>query len=427
MLLISLLLLAFAVLGHVILWVAVVNRIHACAWPSWTIAFLTYCCFALLLLPLCILFATPVSSSSPFFSLRSWGRPALTYLAFCSLVTVFSIGNRIAHSRNKNPSAVLLAKNTCSLNLYARFAPLISSNLLQAPWMIIPGNQSLRLSIDEKILLIERLPATLHGLRIAHLSDFHLNGRIGKNFFQEVAHLTSERHPDLIAITGDLFDNSQCLEWIPDIFGELKSRHGIYFVWGNHDYHIDRQRAALELLHYGAINLTSRWKNIALHGQNTLLAGNALPWFTPNIQADPVPEAAVGKTPLRLLLSHTPDQISWAQQRHFDLMLAGHTHGGQYCLPLVGPLVTPSQYGTKYAQGIYYKEPTVLHVVVESPVSHRSGGTALPKLRSWYFTRGPLPTETRPSQPKHKKRHPPQPLNPNRAPKYHLREPVRNT
>ena len=48
---------------------------------------------------------------------------------------------------------------------------------------------------------------------------------------------------------------------------------------------------------------------------------------------------------LEFLLSHAPDQIQWAQRYQFDLMLAGHTHGGQIRFPLIGPIVTPSRLG----------------------------------------------------------------------------------
>jgi predicted MPP superfamily phosphohydrolase len=64
----------------------------------------------------------------------------------------------------------------------------------------------------------------------------------------------------------------------------------------------------------------------------------------------------------RILLSHTPDQLSWAKEKHFDLMLAGHNHGGQIRLPYLGALITPSWYGCRYAGGLYHEPPVVLHV-----------------------------------------------------------------
>src|SRR5262249_32468011 len=74
----------------------------------------------------------------------------------------------------------------------------------------------------------------------------------------------------------------------------------------------------------------------------------------------PKDDCALG--PLRVLLAHTPDRYAWARARGFDLMLAGHTHGGQICFPVIGPTVCPSLYGTKYASGFFHERPTLLHV-----------------------------------------------------------------
>jgi uncharacterized protein len=65
---------------------------------------------------------------------------------------------------------------------------------------------------------------------------------------------------------------------------------------------------------------------------------------------------------VRLLLSHTPDEIEWARDAGVDLMLAGHNHGGQVVLPLIGPVYSPSRYGTRYAGGSFWREPTLLHI-----------------------------------------------------------------
>src|SRR5262249_5702051 len=64
---------------------------------------------------------------------------------------------------------------------------------------------------------------------------------------------------------------------------------------------------------------------------------------------------------LKILLAHTPDQITWARRLGFDLMLAGHTHGGQIRFPLIGPVVCPSWHGTRYSAGFYDEPPTLLH------------------------------------------------------------------
>ncbi|HWY85255.1 MAG TPA: metallophosphoesterase, partial [Gemmataceae bacterium] len=64
----------------------------------------------------------------------------------------------------------------------------------------------------------------------------------------------------------------------------------------------------------------------------------------------------------RLLISHTPDNIRWARRHHVDLMLAGHVHGGQIRLPLIGSLFVPSRYSRKFDCGTFFSDPTVMYV-----------------------------------------------------------------
>jgi hypothetical protein len=90
-----------------------------------------------------------------------------------------------------------------------------------------------------------------------------------------------------------------------------------------------------------------------------LLAGNECPWFPP---APPWVPCTDADRPFSILLSHSPDQLPWARRCGVDLMLAGHTHGGQIRLPVVGPIICPSRYGVRYASGLFAEPPTLLHV-----------------------------------------------------------------
>ena len=74
------------------------------------------------------------------------------------------------------------------------------------------------------------------------------------------------------------------------------------------------------------------------------------------------PKFAEQRPDFRLLLSHTPDYFGWAREQKVDLMLAGHNHGGQIVLPVVGPVFAPSRYGVRYASGAFWSEPTLLYV-----------------------------------------------------------------
>jgi len=226
----------------------------------------------------------------------------------------------------------------------------------------LPRNQIFRLEITEKVLEIPRWPAALDGLVVAHLSDFHFSGTVGLDYFREAIEAANAFQADLVAVTGDVLDRKECFDWLPETVGRLKSPLGVYFVLGNHDLRVDWRRELRELAELGLVHVGGRTVQLEVDGQPLLLAGDERPWFGrgPDVTAWPEPSCAGG--PPRIVLSHTPDRLSWARQNEVDLLLAGHTHGGQICVPLLGPLVAPSHHGVRYAAGIFYESPTVMHV-----------------------------------------------------------------
>jgi predicted MPP superfamily phosphohydrolase len=226
----------------------------------------------------------------------------------------------------------------------------------------LPGNQVLDVYIHEKQLVLPQLDPALDGVRIAHLSDLHLSGRIAKQHFVELADQVNRLQPDLIALTGDLVDANLCLEWLPDTLGRLQAPHGVFYVLGNHDRRVNQARLrdtlrSLPLMHLGGKCHVVHVRNVPI-----LLAGNELPWYGPapilNDQLD-----SNGRPPsLKILLAHGPDQFDWAVKEGFDLVMAGHNHGGQVRLPFLGAILTPSLSGTRYASGVFSRGGTVLHV-----------------------------------------------------------------
>lgn len=225
----------------------------------------------------------------------------------------------------------------------------------------LPGNEILQLEIVDLGLRIPRLETALDRLSIVHLSDFHFTGRVSKEYFQHVVRIANSLNPDLVAVTGDLVDHLDCVDWIPDTLGKLTARYGVYFVIGNHDQQTGASEIRRRLIDSGLIDLGSRWIEIDVNGRPLILAGNEMPWY-PQADLANAPPRADGAGPLRIVLSHSPDQFRWAQAADVDLVLAGHTHGGQIRLPLIGPVLTPSRAGVKYSAGVFHTPPTVMHV-----------------------------------------------------------------
>jgi predicted MPP superfamily phosphohydrolase len=225
----------------------------------------------------------------------------------------------------------------------------------------VPGNQVLQLAVRHKQLHLQRLPSDLDGLSIAHFSDLHITGRIGIDYFHEVVDRVESLRADLIAVTGDVIDEVGHIDWLEETLGRLTAPLGAYFVLGNHDQFSGQAALVRQALsEAGLTDLGGRWQRLDSAGGELILAGNELPWFQLSPQMDQLPPKRPSQ--LRVLLAHSPDQFAWARLRDFDLVLAGHTHGGQICFPLIGPIHCPSWHGVTYASGVFFEPPTVMHV-----------------------------------------------------------------
>ena len=221
----------------------------------------------------------------------------------------------------------------------------------------LPLNQIFELAVEQIDLPVVGLPEKLAGYRIAHLSDIHLTGDLSPQYAKYAVERASEWSPELIALTGDIVDKQACIARLEEIFSPARATDGCYFILGNHDLRVvdpGATRQAMERAGWTDLGGRSAPRN--LRDVPSRLIGNEYPWFKrPQLESSTSDE-------FRLLLSHSPDQLSWAQTHQVQLMLAGHTHGGQGRLPVAGPLLSPSLYGSRYASGDFYKAPTTMHV-----------------------------------------------------------------
>lgn len=207
------------------------------------------------------------------------------------------------------------------------------------------------------------LPPELDGLRIGHLSDFHLGAPLsrGNATSERAAAWVVERSPDLICITGDLVSHPRGERRLRRILGQL-SRPVV--VLGNHDVAVTRdpfsQAAELDdlaealLLRDEAMELELRGVRVQLVGVDaeSYPRGEAAPWALADHRA-----------PLRILLCHFPDVVRELPAGVFQLVLAGHLHAGQICVPLPGRRpVTLAHPRARYVAGAYPAAGGVMHV-----------------------------------------------------------------
>jgi hypothetical protein len=354
----------FALLGHVFLWIGLVNRLHAIGIRRWIIKLVTAACFACM----AALPATAwwIGVEGEFLPGR-WPRhpgslAVLGYLVACWIAAAATLLRLIHYRILRRPPRVVSFHRRRPLHVAPVEAAGTADKRPHHFLTRLPGNQILGLELSEWILDVPRLGAALDGLSIVHLSDLHFTGRVGKSYFREVMNLCNELDPDLVAITGDLVDDSECIAWIPDTLGRLAARHGVCYVLGNHDIRVDLGRLRGALIASGLIDLGGRWLQMDVRGEPVILAGNELPWIGPAADMTTCPPRVSGRGPLRIVLSHSPDQLPWARANDADLMLAGHTHGGQIRIPPLGAIFSPTFEGVKYISGVFHEPPTILHV-----------------------------------------------------------------
>ncbi len=358
------LLAALALFGHLAVFVAAINRLHAIGMPCWLLRIVNLLwCLLCLGIPLGIAYwymAWARSDSAPA-PLAVW--PIGTYLVATWIASAVA-GARLILRRSQAPTTSRLVVNhTRHIDIVKELGSRPVKGFSARLASRLPGNEILRLSIHQKTISLSRLPPRLEGLTIAHLSDFHLTGQLTLPFFAEIIRRTNELNADIVAITGDILDTARCLPWVAEIFGGLRSRYGAWFVLGNHDKRVGDDSALRQALtDAGLIDLGGHWRMIDVRGHQVVLAGNELPWFVPAAPMHNCPDAHPAGRPLRIALAHSPDQLDWARTNDCDLMLAGHTHGGQFQLPWIGPVLSPSLYGVRFAAGTFYKQPTLLHV-----------------------------------------------------------------
>jgi len=197
---------------------------------------------------------------------------------------------------------------------------------------------------------IRGLPAALHGFTIAQISDIHVGPTIRREYLDAIVDSVNGIGADMVAVTGDLVDGG-----VPELsdhvapLARLRSRHGTYFVTGNHEYYSGAEAWVKELRRLGLRVLENEHVVLQHEGETLVVAGvtdYSAHHFDPSQRSDP--QAAAAGAPadalVRVLLAHQPRSAEAAERAGFHLQLSGHTHGGQFWpwnffVPLQQPFV----------------------------------------------------------------------------------------
>jgi predicted MPP superfamily phosphohydrolase len=182
---------------------------------------------------------------------------------------------------------------------------------------------------------IAGLPSALDGFTIAQVSDVHVGPTIKRPYVEAIVDAVNRLDVDLVAVTGDLVDGSvrDLAEHVAPL-GELRSREGVFFVTGNHEYYSGAAAWVRELRRLGLTVLLNQHAVIRRADARLVVAGVtdfSAGHFDRAEASDPA--AALAGSPagaVRVLLAHQPRSAAAAQAAGFDLQLSGHTHGGQF-------------------------------------------------------------------------------------------------
>ena len=223
-----------------------------------------------------------------------------------------------------------------------------------------------RLVIHQEVIQIDNWPKDLSGLRIAVISDIHTGAPfVNDNKLREIVARTNQLNPDLIVLLGDYMSgnswHSHRVE--PEVTAaalrDLHAPLGVYSVLGNHDwwYNGNKVRAAFE--QDGIHVLENEVAEIKWQNSSFWIVGLADLWTRPQRIQETLGKVPVGST--IVAITHNPD-IFPRLPRNVPLLLAGHTHGGQVKIPIIGRPIEPSDFGQRYAAGHVFENDHHLFV-----------------------------------------------------------------
>jgi predicted MPP superfamily phosphohydrolase len=208
-------------------------------------------------------------------------------------------------------------------------------------------------------VIVPSLAAGPDGLQFLVVSDLHCNEHEKLELIKSAFAKLGNETFDAVLVLGDLSENSRMLPELISAVSELPNRHGIFLVRGNHDFEEGRQVIIEDLAKQHSIKILSN-TSYQIPELGIELAGLEYP--PDHSQISPKSEHNA-----RLGLTHTPDNIILYSKLGVDIVVAGHTHGGWFRLPVLGPLLIPSRLGRFLNTGWFRRRHTLMYITSGLP------------------------------------------------------------
>ncbi len=232
-------------------------------------------------------------------------------------------------------------------------------------------NQLYEPEVVEYEVKLPHWPEEFSGLSLVQLSDIHMGKYITAEYVRAVVEWAQKMKPDFFALTGDFIAFRKDVPLVTGVLEGFQAPLGTYAVLGNHDHWADGEalkeglrKDGIRVLQNEVVYHKRKGKTLAIMGVDDIWVGKR--------DDRPILEA---KADAKILLAHQPDHFYLAEKSGAQLQISGHCHGGQICIPFIGPLVVPADEGRKYAGGFIRERETTLFI-------HRGVG-CYPPLRTY--------------------------------------------
>ncbi|MBI3410197.1 MAG: metallophosphoesterase [Planctomycetes bacterium] len=227
------------------------------------------------------------------------------------------------------------------------------------------------LELNRHDIALADLPGAFTGFRIVQMSDFHGGKSVTPVYLEEAVALAQAQRGDITVLTGDFVHKGfSHIDQVARVLGRLRAPLGVFAVLGNHDFsvrnamgmrrHRDLHRAVADALAAQGIQVLRNQTHCLERGQEHFYLTGVEDLWSRVCDLDLALSGLSPRLP-RVVLAHNPYTVEFLAGRRCDLMLSGHTHGGQVKVPLLGRLALGPK-GRRFAAGFYQVDKSLLYV-----------------------------------------------------------------